>query len=108
MTVELLKASYLKSILGKWYVNYRNLLYETFVTFTSQIVIHASSEAAETLTDACASIRSMTKDIFSPAVGENVQIGQHTNSFSISLAEELLATIKMSKVCCYQKFHYMT
>lgn len=41
----------------------------------------------------------MTKDIYAPAVGESIQIGQHTNSFSISLSDELLASLKMSRVC---------
>ena len=40
----------------------------------------------------------MTKDIYAPPVGESVQIGQYTNSFSISLSDELLASLQMSKV----------
>ena len=40
----------------------------------------------------------MTKDIYAPGVGESVQIGQQTNSFSISLSDELLNTVKMSRV----------
>lgn len=39
----------------------------------------------------------MTKDIFSPPNGASVQIGQHVNSFSISLSEELLLGAKISK-----------
>lgn len=40
----------------------------------------------------------MTKEIYAPSQGETVQIGQHTNSFTISLSDELLAAIKMSRV----------
>jgi cleavage and polyadenylation specificity factor subunit 2 len=40
----------------------------------------------------------MTKDIFAPGLGEEVQIGQQTNSFPISLSDELLASIRMSRV----------
>lgn len=40
----------------------------------------------------------MTKDIHAPSVGEGIQIGQYTNSFSISLSDELLASLQMSKV----------
>lgn len=43
----------------------------------------------------------MTRDIYAPSVGETVQIGQHTNSFSISLSDELLSTIKMSRVSLF-------
>jgi hypothetical protein len=41
----------------------------------------------------------MTKDIFTPDVGESVQIGQQTNSFSINISDELLASLKLSQVC---------
>ncbi|OJA09308.1 hypothetical protein AZE42_03126 [Rhizopogon vesiculosus] len=61
------------------------------------IIVHAQAAAAEALIESCANIRSMTKDIWAPSVGETVQIGQHTNSFSISLSDELLSTIKMSR-----------
>ncbi|KAG6833930.1 hypothetical protein H0H87_007941 [Tephrocybe sp. NHM501043] len=61
------------------------------------IIVHAPSSATNTLIESCANIRSMTKDIFAPAVGESVQIGQQTNSFSISISDELLATLKMSR-----------
>ena len=40
----------------------------------------------------------MTRDIHAPALGDTCHIGQHTNSFSISLSDELLASIKMSSV----------
>ncbi|KAG1752619.1 beta-lactamase-like protein [Suillus paluster] len=61
------------------------------------IIVHAHAAAADALIDSCANIRSMTRDIYAPSVGEMVQIGQHTNSFSISLSDELLSTIKMSR-----------
>ncbi|OAX44488.1 hypothetical protein K503DRAFT_303066 [Rhizopogon vinicolor AM-OR11-026] len=61
------------------------------------IIVHAQAAAAEALIESCANIRSMTRDIWAPSVGETVQIGQHTNSFSISLSDELLSTIKMSR-----------
>ncbi|KIK43361.1 hypothetical protein CY34DRAFT_803861 [Suillus luteus UH-Slu-Lm8-n1] len=61
------------------------------------IIVHAQAAAADALIDSCANIRSMTRDIYAPSVGETVQIGQHTNSFSISLSDELLSTIKMSR-----------
>ena len=40
----------------------------------------------------------MTKDIFTPCVGESVQIGQQTNSFSVNISDELLASLKISQV----------
>ncbi|CDO71405.1 hypothetical protein BN946_scf184908.g163 [Trametes cinnabarina] len=61
------------------------------------ILIHAPQEATDALIESCANIRAMTKEIYAPAQGETVQIGQQTNSYSISLSDELLASIKMSR-----------
>lgn len=55
-------------------------------------------DAATALIESCGQIRAMTKDIYAPETGESVQIGQQTNSFSISLSDELLSTLKMSRV----------
>ncbi|KAF8204818.1 beta-lactamase-like protein [Pholiota molesta] len=52
------------------------------------IIVHAPVIATDALIEACNNIRSMTKDIFSPQVGETVQIGQQT---------ALLASLKISK-----------
>ncbi|KIJ56611.1 hypothetical protein M422DRAFT_22765 [Sphaerobolus stellatus SS14] len=60
------------------------------------IIVHASSEATQSLIEACDAVRAMTKEIFAPALGDTCQIGQHTNSFSISLSDEVLASLKMS------------
>ncbi|KAI9001367.1 beta-lactamase-like protein [Trametes punicea] len=61
------------------------------------ILIHAPQEATDALIESCANIRAMTKEIYAPSQGETVQIGQQTNSYSISLSDELLASIKMSR-----------
>jgi cleavage and polyadenylation specificity factor subunit 2 len=67
-------------------------------------VVHAPPSATDVLIQSCANIRAMTKDIFAPALGESVQIGQQTNSFSISLSDELLNSIKMSRVRLLRSF----
>ena len=64
----------------------------------SQILVHAPQAATDELIESCANIRTMTKEIYAPTRGETIQIGQHTNSYSISLSDELLASIKMSRV----------
>ena len=54
----------------------------------------------------------MTKDIYAPTVGETIQIGQQTNSFSVNISDNLLASLKISRVrtlpprratCCWIK-----
>ncbi|KLO18053.1 cleavage and polyadenylation specificity factor subunit [Schizopora paradoxa] len=61
------------------------------------IIVHASAEGSSALTEACGAVRSLTKEIYAPDVGESIQIGQHTNSYSISLAEDLLTSLRMSR-----------
>ncbi|EJD48587.1 hypothetical protein AURDEDRAFT_183466 [Auricularia subglabra TFB-10046 SS5] len=61
------------------------------------ILVHSTTAATNALKESCSSIRAMTKDIYTPWLGDSVQIGEHINSFSLSLSEELLASIKMSR-----------
>lgn len=42
----------------------------------------------------------MTRDIYAPGVGESIQIGQQTNVFTVALSDELIASVKMSRVSC--------
>lgn len=61
------------------------------------VIVHAPTAAARTLIESCGQIRSMTRDIYAPSTRESIQIGQHTNTFSISISDELLSTLKMSR-----------
>ena len=69
--------------------------------------------ATDALIESCSKIRSMTKDIYAPMVGETIQIGQQTNSFSVNISDNLLASLKISRVralpprrptCCWIKY----
>jgi cleavage and polyadenylation specificity factor subunit 2 len=40
----------------------------------------------------------MTKDIFAPGVNETIQIGQQVNNFSISISDNMLKSLRMSRV----------
>ncbi|KAL1735967.1 beta-lactamase-like protein [Schizophyllum commune] len=61
------------------------------------IIVHATSDAADSLIESCGNIQAMTKDIYAPEFGQSVQIGQQTSSFSISISDELLASLRMSR-----------
>ena len=41
----------------------------------------------------------MTKEIFHPATGEALAVGQQTNTYSIMLSDEVLENVHMSRVC---------
>ena len=66
--------------------------------FSAKIIVHGGPASTDSLLESYANIRNMTKDIYSPAEGESVQIGQNTNSYSISLSDEMLASVRMSRV----------
>ena len=55
--------------------------------------------ATDALIESCSKIRSMTKDIYVPTAGESIQIGQQTNSFSVNISDNLLGSLKISRVC---------
>lgn len=63
-----------------------------------KVIVHGGPAATEAFLESCASIRTMTKDIYAPTEGESVQIGQNTNSYSISLSDQMLASVRMSRV----------
>lgn len=66
----------------------------------SQILVHGSAASTEALLQNCSAIRFMTRDICAPLQGEQVQIGEHVNSYSLSLDESLVGSLKMSRVSC--------
>ncbi|QRV72872.1 cleavage and polyadenylation specificity factor subunit 2 [Ceratobasidium sp. AG-Ba] len=61
------------------------------------IIVHSHREATDALKDSCLSIKTMTRDIYAPDVGESIQIGQQTNVFTVALSDELIASVKMSR-----------
>ena len=54
--------------------------------------------ATDALIESCSKIHSMTKDIYAPKIGESIQIGQQTNSFSVNISDNLLGSLNISRV----------
>ncbi|KAF5390545.1 hypothetical protein D9757_002618 [Collybiopsis confluens] len=61
------------------------------------VIVHGSDDATDTLIESWANIRAMTKDIHAPRIGESVQIGQQISNYSISISDELLSSMRMSR-----------
>lgn len=40
----------------------------------------------------------MTEDIFTPALGEKVKVGEETKNFSIRLGDSIMAALRLSRV----------
>lgn len=40
----------------------------------------------------------MTKEIFTPALGETIKVGEETKNFSLRLGDSIMATLRLSRV----------
>ncbi|KAI6130362.1 beta-lactamase-like protein [Pisolithus croceorrhizus] len=59
-----------------------------FVSSEIEIQLACRLLFARTLIESCGQIRSMTRDIYAPSMGESIQIGQHTNTLKMSRFED--------------------
>lgn len=66
---------------------------------SKQIIVQASSEATDSLVEACKITRSMNADIFTPTLGETIRIGEDMRNFTIALSDATMSSVKMSAVC---------
>lgn len=57
-----------------------------------------SDEAIQDLAAACRAVNAMTKDIFTPSVGETLVVAEATKNFSVRLGDSIMAALKMSRV----------
>ncbi|GAA5937690.1 cleavage polyadenylation factor subunit CFT2 [Sporobolomyces koalae] len=62
------------------------------------VIVDGSQAAIEDLASACRSVTSMTQDIYTPALGEKVTIGEETKNFSIRLGDSIMASLRLSRV----------
>ncbi|GAA5902829.1 cleavage polyadenylation factor subunit CFT2 [Sporobolomyces salmoneus] len=62
------------------------------------VIVDGSDEAIQDLATSCKSITSMTQDIYTPALGEKVVIGEETKNFSIRLGDSIMASLRLSRV----------
>lgn len=63
-----------------------------------QVIVNGNEEAVADLAAACRSVASMTEEIYTPAVGECITVGEETKNFSVRLGDTVMATLKMSRV----------
>lgn len=42
----------------------------------------------------------MTEDIYTPALGEKIKVGEETKNFSIRLGDSIMAVLRLSRVRC--------
>mmetsp|Transcript_30814 Transcript_30814/g.80643 ORF Transcript_30814/g.80643 Transcript_30814/m.80643 type:complete len:792 (+) Transcript_30814:220-2595(+) len=74
------------------------------VTPRNLIVIHGTSEATDDLVEFCATdddIAEHMSNVFSPAVGERVDVTSERNIFQLKLTDSLVSSLKFSEVGGY-------
>lgn len=64
----------------------------------SQVIVNGTPEAVADLSNACKAIGSMTEDIYTPAVGELITVGEETKNFSVRLGDSIMASLRMARV----------
>lgn len=65
------------------------------------VIVNGSDEAVRDLAEACKAVAAMTHDIYTPAAGERLTVGEETKSFSVRLGDSVMATLRMSRVDDY-------
>lgn len=60
------------------------------------IIVQATSEATESLAEACKAIKSMSAEIYTPRVGETIRIGENMENYTIALSDALMNSLKMA------------
>ncbi|KPV72470.1 uncharacterized protein RHOBADRAFT_55930 [Rhodotorula graminis WP1] len=66
------------------------------------VIVDGPPDSIADLAGACKSVTSMTEDIFTPALGEKIKVGEETKNFSIRLGDSIMAALRLSRVDDYE------
>ncbi|EPQ30383.1 uncharacterized protein PFL1_01909 [Pseudozyma flocculosa PF-1] len=62
------------------------------------ITVNGDAATRRDMLAALQAVKSMTREVYAPALGESVRIGELTNSYAVILGDTLLKGLKMSRV----------
>ncbi|CAG8545924.1 6099_t:CDS:10, partial [Ambispora leptoticha] len=65
------------------------------------IIIHASPDATADFKQSCLAIESMTRDIYTPAIGEILNVSAEIKFYPVKLTDALVSSLKFSKLDDY-------
>ncbi|GAA6003530.1 uncharacterized protein JCM10292_000399 [Rhodotorula paludigena] len=66
------------------------------------VIVDGPEDAISDLASACKSVTSMTQDVYTPALGEKIKVGEETKNFSLRLGDSIMATLRLSRVDDYE------
>ncbi|KAI7899636.1 beta-lactamase-like protein [Cokeromyces recurvatus] len=66
------------------------------------IIVHGSESSTEELANACQSIDNFTKEIFTPSVGEVLNVSAATNIYRVKLTDSMVSSLQFSKLDDYE------
>ncbi|GAA6060200.1 hypothetical protein JCM10212_002279 [Sporobolomyces blumeae] len=62
------------------------------------VIVDGLDDMIEDLASSCKLVTSMTRDIYTPGLGEQVVVGEETKNFSIRLGDSIMASLRLSRV----------
>ncbi|KAL0095247.1 beta-lactamase-like protein [Phycomyces blakesleeanus] len=66
------------------------------------IIVHGGKESTDDLAQACQSMDHFTKEIFTPSVGEVLNVSAATNIYRVKLTDALVSSLQFSKLDDYE------
>lgn len=69
----------------------------SYLYFT-KIIVHGSKSSTQDLESACQGIEYFTKEIFTPSVGEVLNVSAATNIYRVKLTDSMVSSLQFSKV----------
>ncbi|KAJ3145453.1 cleavage and polyadenylation specificity factor subunit 2 [Geranomyces variabilis] len=66
------------------------------------ILVRGSEEATKDLADYCLATESITSEVFTPQIGECINVSAATNIYQVKLTDSLVSSLKMSEMSDYE------
>ncbi|BGP18072.1 hypothetical protein JCM10213_008391 [Rhodosporidiobolus nylandii] len=62
------------------------------------VIVDGAPASISDLATSCKSVTSMTEDVYTPALGETVKVGEETRNFSLRLGDSIMKGLRLSRV----------
>lgn len=99
---KVLKPSFQTCNRENWYVVFAFCC--LILTYSGKIIVRSSKESTQNLISFLGSVTGFTGDIFSPSLTEEIKIGEHVQSYSLTLGDSISSALakKWSDVSLHQ------
>lgn len=63
-----------------------------------QVLVGGSPDAIADLAESCKVVSAMSEELFTPATGERITVGEETKNFSVRLGDSIISSLRLSRV----------